>query len=849
MAEHQAGEPFGRYVLRELVGQGGFAEVWRAWDPNFQHEVALKRLLPHLVSVPDVRTRFLDEARRIFRLHQPRVHPHIVPVYDVGEVDGRPYYTMQFVTGRTLGQLLAERGPLPLAEVVPLVSTLAATLDDLHVAGIVHRDVKPANVMLDQSGRVLLMDFGIARVLSDPTRSVAGMVIGTPLYMAPEQLQGMAVTPATDIYALGALTYQLLAGRPPFTGNDPDLALAILSQMPPVLHQVRPNLPVSVSEAVQRALAKRPTDRPQRASLFAQALAAAAGPSSASGPTATPAPTALSNALTRIAAPTAELPVHITVTPAEVEMEAGGAAVELMITLENTGAIVDRYTVTIERLAGDWYTLRDESASLFPTDRAELRASLHPPRQQHVAAGRHPFVVRVRSQSNPTQSLTVPCLLTIRGFGDWTMDLTPQRIRGRAGQFRLLLATTGNQDLSVELSARDPELACTFVFATSRVTLQPGRPAAVELLVRPARRGTREEQAFDFTVTGQPVDSRPPRVVSGQLVYLPGPGWGWWLRAAGLAILAAGAVTAGTLLAISDSARDRVVDFARGETDPPSPITVTPTVGQTPTIAATALRTPTTTSTATPMITATLTRTPAPTPTLTPTATSTATPSPTLTATPTVTATVTASPTVTPTPTALVPPGTVRVRDTFTDSAGKLLQDHTGEVGGWSRHRAGTADAQISAGQQLRSAATGAQVALYASAVDPARAEYDVAVQLVVLTPNTSVAGVTARMADGTETFYVVQYNGAARAWELYRFVNGTQALLGRQPQTLSAGQTFSLVFEVRNGNKRVLINGVERIASADNTIVATGKAGVRLVGVQSNTTGYHLDNLVVTTR
>jgi hypothetical protein len=257
----------GRYELRGALGEGGFATVYRAFDPALGREVALKALHPHLAANPGIRRRFLDEARALARLR----HPHIVTVHDVGEADGRPFFTMELIEGSTLAEL-APGQALPLSRVVTLITSLASALDELHRAGLVHRDVKATNAMVDRGGRVVLMDLGVARALDGTQHTQTGAVLGTLESMAPEQVRGQPVGPPADIYALGILAYQLLAGRPPFQGDTAYLLHAHAYDPPPPLAQARPGLPASLCAAVEAALAKDPARRPASAGQFAAML-------------------------------------------------------------------------------------------------------------------------------------------------------------------------------------------------------------------------------------------------------------------------------------------------------------------------------------------------------------------------------------------------------------------------------------------------------------------------------------------------------------------------------------------------------------------------------------------------
>jgi serine/threonine-protein kinase len=259
----------GRYELKGLLGKGGFASVFRAWDPMLERHVALKALLPHLIDDPGLRERFVGEARAIARLH----HPCIVDVYEVGEADGRPYFTMELVEGPTLAAVLASEGRLTLARTAALLRELCSAVDHLHTAGFVHRDIKLTNVMLDDYDRVVLMDFGIARAADRTGTTQAGMILGTPEAMAPEQVRGAEAGPAADVYALGVLTYTLLAGRPPFTGEPFDVLHAQVFDPPPPLLSLVPDLPEPACRAIETALAKDPAGRQPRAADLADALA------------------------------------------------------------------------------------------------------------------------------------------------------------------------------------------------------------------------------------------------------------------------------------------------------------------------------------------------------------------------------------------------------------------------------------------------------------------------------------------------------------------------------------------------------------------------------------------------
>ncbi|WP_151483780.1 serine/threonine-protein kinase [Streptomyces albicerus] len=250
----------GRYRLRDAIGRGAMGEVWRADDETLGRPVAVKLLLPQ-DSDPTAASRFRLEAQTAGRLS----HPHVVGVLDFGEYEDRLFLVMELVEGDSLARLLAVSGPLPAERVARLAAEAAAGLAAAHRQGIVHRDIKPANLLLDADGTLKIGDFGIARFIDDPGAALTatGQIVGTSLYLAPERALGRPAEPASDIYALGCLLYQLLTGRPPFQA---DTALAILHQhldatpVPP--RQFGANLPPAFESYLLGLLAKEPEDRP-----------------------------------------------------------------------------------------------------------------------------------------------------------------------------------------------------------------------------------------------------------------------------------------------------------------------------------------------------------------------------------------------------------------------------------------------------------------------------------------------------------------------------------------------------------------------------------------------------------
>jgi hypothetical protein len=271
----QSGETLGRYRLEEAVGQGGMAVVYRAVDTVLGRTVAVKLIRPAFTGDAQFLERFLQEARLVASLD----HPNILPVYDFGEHDGKPYLVLPFLQGGTLGGRLEGR-PQTLPRAAAWLVQLGGALDAAHARGVLHRDVKPGNVLIGGDGRLVLGDFGIARLAEVSTRMTAtGMVVGTPLYMAPELARGSDASPASDRYALAVIAYEMVAGRPPFTGSNP---LSILHQQVnepvPRLAGELPELPRGVDAWLQRGLAKDPAQRPPSARAFAEELVAMLSP-------------------------------------------------------------------------------------------------------------------------------------------------------------------------------------------------------------------------------------------------------------------------------------------------------------------------------------------------------------------------------------------------------------------------------------------------------------------------------------------------------------------------------------------------------------------------------------------
>src|SRR4051812_34026921 len=249
----------GRYRILEKIGEGGAAEVFRALDERLDRTVAVKLLRPQFTSDPQSRTRFAVEAKAAARLS----HPNIVDVYDFGEApDGSMFIVMQYVDGENLKDILQKRGRMTAGEVIAIARQVCSALSVAHDKGLIHRDVKPQNIMVDRGGNVRLTDFGVVKALSGPALTQSGMTFGTAAYLSPEQATGAQIGPASDLYALGCVMFEMLSGMPPFTGDNPAIvAYKQVWEQPRPVHDLVPEVPPSLEAIVMRCLNKDPKHR------------------------------------------------------------------------------------------------------------------------------------------------------------------------------------------------------------------------------------------------------------------------------------------------------------------------------------------------------------------------------------------------------------------------------------------------------------------------------------------------------------------------------------------------------------------------------------------------------------
>jgi hypothetical protein len=262
-------QQIGRYEIKGELGRGGMAIVYQAYDPRFERDVAIK-ILPHeFLYDPSFRARFEREARTIARLE----HFAIVPVHDFGEHDGQPYLVMRYMSGGSLFDRISKGWPLSLETAAHIVERTAAALDTAHHRAIIHRDVKPGNILFDQNGQPYLTDFGIVKLTEATAQLTGSGMVGTPAYMAPEMARPGGVTRLIDVYALGVTLYQMLAGSLPYDADTPmGLLMAHVTEPIPDVREATPGLSDDVQVVLERALAKDPLDRYQRAGELADAL-------------------------------------------------------------------------------------------------------------------------------------------------------------------------------------------------------------------------------------------------------------------------------------------------------------------------------------------------------------------------------------------------------------------------------------------------------------------------------------------------------------------------------------------------------------------------------------------------
>lgn len=261
MKVNLTGQEIGGYVIGQLIAEGGMGMVYQAFRPGSNEPLAIKVLITDKDEDDEYRHRFIREAK----LMQALEHPHIMPVYGAGEQDNMVYFVMPFVRGPSLFELMGRRRFTPLTT-WQILSPIAQALDYAHAHGIIHRDIKPGNVLVEprkeETHHVYLLDFGLSKIAGARTLTKTGISVGTPHYMAPEQVLAKQLGPYTDVYALGVVLYEMLLGKVPFDApRAPDLAFMHVRDAPPAPRIVNPDFPKPLEDVILRSLTKQPKDR------------------------------------------------------------------------------------------------------------------------------------------------------------------------------------------------------------------------------------------------------------------------------------------------------------------------------------------------------------------------------------------------------------------------------------------------------------------------------------------------------------------------------------------------------------------------------------------------------------
>ncbi|MCB0226097.1 MAG: serine/threonine protein kinase, partial [Anaerolineae bacterium] len=272
MSQALPGYQFGQYRIVDIVGQGGMATVYKAYQPSVDRYVAIKMLSPDLTQNENFVKRFESEAKAVAALE----HPHILPLFDFGELNGTYYIVTRLIETGTLADLIHKEAHIPYEQIVKYITDIGAALGYAHSRGVVHRDIKSSNILIDPLHEVFLTDFGLAKIMHGPYNprvTDTGTVVGTAAYMAPERAAGEPIDGRSDIYSLGVVLFELLVGQLPFDGDTPmAVALKHIQEPIPSIHDLNSNVPPTFEPVVLKAMAKWPDQRYQTTQEMALAL-------------------------------------------------------------------------------------------------------------------------------------------------------------------------------------------------------------------------------------------------------------------------------------------------------------------------------------------------------------------------------------------------------------------------------------------------------------------------------------------------------------------------------------------------------------------------------------------------
>jgi len=551
------GKTLGRYQILERIGQGGMAEVYKAYQPSLDRPVAIKVLHQFLSDTDGSSERFAREAKAVAGLR----HPNIVQVIDFDTADTICFMVMEFVDGPTLKQLLdgaaATGTPLTLERVGEIITAVGNALGYAHRWGMVHRDVKPHNIMLTGNGQTLLTDFGIAKILSSATITDPSQISGTPAYMSPEQGRGATVDRRTDIYSLGIVLYELLTGRVPFSADTPfAVVIKHINEPLPPPRGINPAIPPGLERVVMKVTAKLPDERYQTADEFVKALQEAiagaqadaraalltmpAGgaqaanygtpPLGVSAPSDTP--PLLAAPAPRVLPPTV-LPAHalpgtvsgnslppaahittprsgpqvkddsvtIRLASPEVIMTAGAAPVGNSAVIVNPSQAheSDQYNFELIDLDPTWYEMDVKSVMLWRGDSSQLSIRFTVPRRG-TKAGIYTYRLRAQSVSDPNVVGYTTGRLCVSSPSTMQMTLQPPSQIATVGRYEVLLANGPVGGLIVDLAGSEPSGILEFTATPNKVRLGANEEARVTLTVQARAGAVGEAHPYPFTL-------------------------------------------------------------------------------------------------------------------------------------------------------------------------------------------------------------------------------------------------------------------------------------------------------------------------------------------------------------